>query len=96
MCFESSKSYYFWMITWMKNMNNFQIANFQPQSITQLLLIFFQFQPGVAYKSVAYKKNLIRHLFLKFVNEEIFFQYYIEMESKTLFILFEEFFEKQK
>ena len=79
----------------MKNMNNFQIANFQPQSITQLLLIFFQFQPGVAYKSVAYKKNRIRLLFLKFVNEEIFFQDYIE-ESKTLFILFEEFFEKQK
>ena len=92
MCFESSKSYYFWMITWMKNMNNFQIANFQPQSVTQLLLIFFQFQPGVAYKSVAYKKRL---LFLKFVNEEFFFQDYIE-ESKTLFILFEEFFEKQK
>ena len=95
MCFESSKSYYFWMITWMKNMDNFQIANFQPQGVTQLLLIFFQFQPGVAYKSVAYKKNRIRLLFLKFVNEEIFFQDYIE-ESKTLFILFEEFFEKQK
>ena len=95
MCFESSKSYYSWMITWMKNMNNFQIANFQPQSVTQLLLIFFQFQPGVAYKSIAYKKNLIRLLFLKFVNEEFFFQDYIE-ESKTLFILFEEFFEKQK
>ena len=70
--------------------------SFQPQGVTQLLLIFFQFQPGVAYKSIAYKKNLIKHLFLKFVNEEIFFQYYIEMESKTLFILFEEFFEKQK
>ena len=79
----------------MKNMDNFQIANFQPQGVTQLLLIFFQFQPGVAYKSVAYKKNRIRLLFLKFVNEEIFFQDYIE-ESKTLFILFEEFFEKQK
>ena len=95
MCFESSESYYFWMITWMKNINNFQMANFQPQGVTQLLLIFFQFQPGVAYKSVAYKKNRIRLLFLKFVNEEIFFQDYIE-ESKTLFILFEEFFEKQK
>ena len=76
-------------------MDNFQIANFQPQGVTQLLLIFFQFQPGVAYKSVAYKKNRIRLLFLKFVNEEIFFEDYIE-ESKTLFILFEEFFEKQK
>ena len=33
-----------WMITVMKNVNNFQVANVQPQS--------------VAYKSVAYKKSV--------------------------------------
>ena len=32
---------YFWMITCMKNVNNFQIA---------------KVQPGVAYKRIAYKK----------------------------------------
>ena len=35
------------MITWMKNLNNFQIAKVQPPSIC---LIFCQFQPSVAYK----------------------------------------------
>ena len=39
---------------------------------------------------------LITHLFLIFVNEEIFFQEYIEMELKIFFIIFEEFFEWQK
>ena len=51
-------SYYFWMITWVKNMNNFQIENIQPQGIAHLLFGFFQFQPDVAYKIVAYKKNV--------------------------------------
>ena len=36
------------MITWMKKANNFQITIVQPQSVAQ-------FQPGVAYKSTAYK-----------------------------------------
>ena len=27
-------SYYFWMITWMKNVNNFHIAKIQPPSAT--------------------------------------------------------------
>ena len=40
----------------MKIANNFQIAKVQPQSVAQLLLNFGQFQPGVAYESVAYKK----------------------------------------
>ena len=39
---------------------------------------------------------LITHLLLIFVNEEIFFQEYIEMELKIFFIIFEEFFEWQK
>ena len=25
--------YYFWMITWMKNVNNFQLAKVQPQGV---------------------------------------------------------------
>ena len=40
----SNISYYLWMITWLKNVNNFQTAKVQPQ--------------GVAYKSVAYKKSV--------------------------------------
>ena len=42
----------------MKKANNFQIAKVQPQSVASLLLTFWQFQPGVAYKSVVYKKNM--------------------------------------
>ena len=26
-------SYHFWMMTWMKNVNNFQISNVQPQGV---------------------------------------------------------------
>ena len=26
-------SHYFWMITWMKNVNNFQIAKVRPQGV---------------------------------------------------------------
>ena len=33
---------------------------------------------------------LITHLFVIFVNDEIFFQKYIEMELKMFFIVFEE------
>ena len=38
----------------------------------------------------------IPYLLLTFVKEELFFQEYIEMESKTFLIIFEEFFEWQK
>ena len=38
----------------MKNVNNLQIAKIQV--MLSICLIFCQFQPGVAYKSVAYKK----------------------------------------
>ena len=53
--------YYFWMITWMKKVNNFQIAKVQPQGVAQHLveIAFRQFQPSVAYKSVAYKKKRV-------------------------------------
>ena len=50
--------YYFWMITWMKKSNNFQIVKVQPQGLLSFCLIFCKFQPGVAYKCVAYKKNV--------------------------------------
>ena len=33
-------SYYFWMITWTKNLNNFQIAKVQPQGVAEHLLNF--------------------------------------------------------
>ena len=39
-------SYYFWMTTLMKNVNNFQIAKVQAQDF--------------AYKSVAYKKSVFK------------------------------------
>ena len=32
--------YYFWMITWMKNVNNFQAAKVQPQGVALHLLDF--------------------------------------------------------
>ena len=32
--------YYFWMMTWMKNVNNFQTAKVQPQSVALHLLDF--------------------------------------------------------
>ena len=48
---------YFWIITWMKNVNNFQVAKVQPKDFFSICLFFFcQFHPGVAYKGVAYKK----------------------------------------
>ena len=51
-------SYYFWIIMWMKNVNNFQIAKDQPQGIAWYYLFFFQFQPDVAYKSVVSKESV--------------------------------------
>ena len=47
-------SYYFWMITWIKSVNYFQIAKVQPQGVAYIKLTFCQFQLDVAYKSVAY------------------------------------------
>ena len=47
------------MITWMKKANNFQIAQVQSEGVALLLLDFFLiFQPGVAYKSITYKKSV--------------------------------------
>ena len=41
----------------MKNVNHFQIKKVQPQGV-RICLMFCQFQPGVAYKIVAYKKSV--------------------------------------
>ena len=46
-------------ITWLRKLNNFQKA----KVLHSFCLIFYQFQLGVVYKSVAYKKvYAIRHL----------------------------------
>ena len=44
----------------MKNVNNFQIAKVQPQGVAQYLLDFLPISAdkSVAFKSVAYKKNV--------------------------------------
>ena len=55
-------SSYFLMITWMKNVNNFQRINVQPQIVTKHCQTFWQFQPGVGYESVAYKKKHVSAL----------------------------------
>ena len=57
--FFKNISNYFWMITWIKNVNNFQIAKVQPSGIC---LAFCQFQSAVIYKSLAYKKTCICNL----------------------------------
>ena len=46
--------HYSWMITWMKNVNNFQITKVPPQGVAQHLLDFLQID-GVAYTSFTYK-----------------------------------------
>ena len=42
----------------MKNVNDFQIAKVQRWVLFSICLIFCQFQPGVAYESVAYKESV--------------------------------------
>ena len=54
---------FFWMMAWMKNVNNFQITKIQSWVLLNICLIFGQFQPGVAYKSFAYKKKRVLQLF---------------------------------
>ena len=46
----------FWLITWMKNVNDFQKARVQPHLLLSICLSFCQFQPGVAYNSFLIKK----------------------------------------
>ena len=53
-------SYYFWMVTWMKNMNNSQIAKVYPQDVAQYLLDFFaNFSLALIIKVLAIKKACI-------------------------------------
>ena len=55
-----------WMVTWMKKVNTFKIAGcsdkvqikFSLRVLLKVYLIFSQYQPGIAYESVAYKKNV--------------------------------------
>ena len=42
----------------MKKVNNYQKAKVQSQDVAWLLLKFYQFQPGVANKSITYKTNM--------------------------------------
>ena len=44
-------AYYFWIITWIKNVNNFQIATDHSPGIAE------GYTSGVAYNRVAYKKT---------------------------------------
>ena len=43
----------------MRSVHNFQIEKFSLRVLLSICLIFCQFQPGVAYKSVAYKNMYI-------------------------------------
>ena len=54
-------SYYFLMLTWMKNVNNLQTVKFSLRVLLSICLIFCQFQPWVAYKSAAYKKSVYNY-----------------------------------
>ena len=38
--YDCQMSYYFWMITWIKNMNNSQVAKVEPQGVAGHLLDF--------------------------------------------------------
>ena len=61
-------SYYFWMITGMKNVNNFQIANVQSRDATSHLFDFLPIFVWRCFKIVAYKKSMQLakfHLILK-------------------------------
>ena len=49
--------YYIWMITWMKKPHNFLIAKLSLSTLFSFCSIFCQFQLGVAYKCIAYKKK---------------------------------------
>ena len=46
------------MITWMKKVDNYQIAKFSLRVLLNFRLNFGQIQPGVAYKSIANKKRV--------------------------------------
>ena len=44
----------------MKNADNFQTEKFSLRVLLSICLIFRLFQPGIAYKGVAYKKRVFR------------------------------------
>ena len=54
----------------MEEGNNFQIEKVQPQGSASIFcLIFCQFQPGVAYESVTYKKVCVGFYWIKLVKK---------------------------
>ena len=65
-------AYYVSMTTWIKNVNNFQIAKVSLRVLLSIYLIFHQFQFGVVYKSVAYKKSVYIITTLRMNQWEIF------------------------
>ena len=67
-------SNYFWMITWMKKAKKIQIAKAQPQVLLSCCLIFYQFQPSIVYKSVAYKKIVYTFTRFFYISNHFFFQ----------------------
>ena len=50
--------YYCWMIKWMKNVINSKEQKFSLRELVSICLFFCQFQPGIAYKGIAYKKSV--------------------------------------
>ena len=50
----------------MKNVNNFKQQKFSVRVLPRLCLIFFQFKPSFAYKSVTYKKVCILFVYLAY------------------------------
>ena len=68
-------SYYFWMIMCMKKANNFGRFWFSLRVLLSICLIFCQSQPGVAYRSVAYKNKRVTDFMLivqsRTINEKV-------------------------
>ena len=47
------------MMTWMKNVNSFQIAEFQPHGVAYHLVEFWPVSGWRCFKSVAYKRKRV-------------------------------------
>ena len=87
--------YYFWVITWKKEANNFQKAKVQNKGV-RFCLFFFLFQPGVAYKSVAYKEACSYiEVLMGFINSRSsHWRYSIKIAFLKKFEIFTVFFNK--
>ena len=58
--FQNMPYYYFWITTWLKKVNNFQMANVQPQGVAQHLYNFFaaNFSLALVIKVLLIKKRV--------------------------------------